>query len=106
MPHQNRRRNTRHTLDKAVKVLCLDTGKYISGSTLNISTTGALLKLNSPSLLVPGQQIQIGISWTPSQTILNTKNLTNATVLRSLGHQATQHVALQFNPNHQIAIPA
>ncbi len=106
MPYQEKRKNFRQALDKPVKVFCPDTGKYLSGKTINLSTSGALIELNTPSLLVPGQQLQLGISWSSSQTILSGNSLTEATVVRSLGHNANQQVAMQFNFRQEAAMAA
>jgi hypothetical protein len=88
---------------RPVKVHCPQTGRYLAGRTCNISPSGAMVEVAHPSLLVPGQPVQVGIAWTSRQTVLNRGDLVDATVVRSLGEGAAQFVALQFARRLQLA---
>lgn len=95
-PGSERRHDLRRQLRQPVKLHCPDTGRYLAGATANISSGGALLEIEHPSLLVPGQQVRLGITWNPRQNVLQQDDLLPATVVRSLGHGHRQSVAIAF----------
>ncbi len=79
-----------------MKLLAVDTGRFLSAKAQNISSTGMLLTVNNPSLLVPGQRVQVAVAWSSGQVVVRRQDMTEATVLRSLGHGGSQSVAVQF----------
>ena len=91
-----RRRDPRLDVTRPVKLHCPDTGRYWAGRTCNLSPGGAMVEVAHPSLLVPGQAVQLGVAWTSRQTLLNANDLVDATVVRSLGDGAVQYVAVSF----------
>ena len=93
----DRRQGSRCPISRPAKLRCLQSGKYMAGRTRNISTTGALLEVDRPSLLVSGQRLAVGIAWTRRDNLLHHEHLVQATVVRSLGLGKIQHVALQFD---------
>ena len=104
MPTKERRRDARYPFARPVKIRCDRTGKFFSGQTVNMSAGGALIHVNHPSLLVPGQRVSVGVAWTRSQEgLIASHQLLNAIVVRSLGHCGEQTVALQFAQRQQTA---
>jgi hypothetical protein len=99
----DRRRDPRLEVRRPVKVHCLETGRYLAGTTCNLSPTGAMVEVAHPSLLVPGQRVRVGIAWTTRQTVLNNDDLVDATVVRSLGEGAAQFLAVRFAQRLQLA---
>ncbi len=80
-----------------VKFKCEQTaGKYIPGTTHDVSDGGALLMLDHPRLLTTGQKVQIGIFNDPARGMLIAEEFVEATIVRSLGHGETQHVAVRY----------
>ena len=68
-----------------VKLKCEQTaGKYIPGTTQDVSDGGALLMLEHPRLLVSEEFVE-------------------ATIVRSLGHGDTQHVAVRYARPQRLA---
>ncbi|MEX0775293.1 MAG: PilZ domain-containing protein [Phycisphaeraceae bacterium] len=102
----DRRKEPRTALSRPVKVRLCDTGRYLTGRTTNLSPGGALLEVDTPSLLVPGQRIALGVAWTDQQTLLHRDELIDATVLRSLGLGGRQNVAIYFEQRQQLALSA
>jgi hypothetical protein len=101
---QDRRRDARLPLDRPVKVQCLHTGRYLAGHTCNLSSSGALVEIDHPSLLIPGQRIKVGVSQTKQDVILRAEEMTEATVVRSMGHRGTQRVAVMFDQRQELAM--
>ncbi len=97
MAQPNRRRSCRQPINRPAKVRCLQSGRYMAGKTQNISSSGALLEVYLPSLMVTGQRLGIGIAWDNQQTVLGSDQMLPATVVRSLGLNGMQHVAVQFD---------
>ena len=97
MTTPERRRDPRICINQPVKVKCdQSAGHYIAGTTDNISDGGAMLMLEYPRLLTKGQKIQIGIASHPNRGLLTADDFVEATIVRSLGHGDTQHVAIRY----------
>lgn len=104
MTTPERRRDPRISTHRPVKVKCEQTvGKYIAGTTDNISDGGAMLMLDYPRLLTKGQKIQIGIAAYPTTGMLLAEEFIEATIVRSLGHGETQHVAVRYERPQRFA---
>ncbi len=93
----DQRHGRRFPISRPAKLRCLQTGKYMAGRTRNISTTGAMLEVDRPTLLVSGQRLAVGVAWTRKDNLLHTEHLIHATVVRSLALDKIQHVAVQFD---------
>jgi c-di-GMP-binding flagellar brake protein YcgR len=97
MTTPERRRDPRIPASHQVKLKCEQSaGKYIPGTTHDVSDGGALLMLDHPRLLTKGQKVQIGIFNDPTQGMLISEEFVEATIVRSLGHGETQHVAVRY----------
>lgn len=97
MTTPERRRDPRIPANHPVKLKCEQTaGKYIPGTTQDVSDGGAMLTLQHPRLLTTGQKVQIGIVSSPMRGMLMTEDFVEATIVRSLGHGDTQHVAVRY----------
>ena len=106
MSMAERRRVARFPVSRPVKLRCSDSGRYVAGVTNNISSSGALLEVQHPSLLVAGQRMQMGIAWTKGQAVIPTEKMTDCTVVRSVGIGGVQRVALMFDHPQQLAATA
>ena len=97
MTTPERRRDPRIPAQHPVKLKCdQSAGKYIPGTTHNVSDGGAMLKLEHGRLLATGQKVQIGIITNPTQGMLTQEDFVEATIVRSLGHGDTQHIAVRY----------
>lgn len=94
---KDRRQGRRLPIARPAKLRCLQSGKYMVGRTQNVSTSGALLEVDRPSLLISGQRLAVGIAWRPGQALLHGNQLIQATVVRCLALGLTQHVAVKFD---------
>jgi hypothetical protein len=98
-----RRRNDRYPLVYPVKVRCMESGRYYSGKSVNLSTSGALLEMPQSPRLRSGQRVQVGIAWSPREVILRSAFLIPATVVRDWHNDGTITVAIQFDQPQQLA---
>ncbi len=104
MTTPERRRDPRIPANHPVKLKCEQTaGKYIAGTTDNVSDGGAMLMLDHTQLLVTGQTVQIGIVSSPVKGMLLTEDFVDATIVRSLGHGQTQHIAVRYDRPQRFA---
>ena len=87
----------RPSLHPPAKIKCLMTGRFLAGRTVNVSAGGAMLQVDHPSLLVPGQRVAIGMADTQQDVILRSEDMSEATVVRSIGVKGAQTVAVQFD---------
>ena len=92
-----RRRRPRLSLAYPVKLWCVETGRFLAGATEDLSAEGALIRVQHPSLLVPGQRLRVGIAWSGRDALIMQRQMLPAIVVRSLGHGETQHVAVSFD---------
>lgn len=104
MKRRNRRKDQRFELDRPVKIQCTQTGRYYGGRVVDLSPSGALVVLTNPSLMVPGQRVKLGIAWTSRQVVLDRAEMSEATVVRSLGRGSGQKVALFFDQRQDLKL--
>jgi hypothetical protein len=100
---KERRHDARLAVARPVRVECPQTGRRFSGRTRDVSASGAMLEVDHPCLLVPGQPLRLGIAWTARQTVLRREDLLDAVVVRSLGKGPMQTVAISFTRRIQLA---
>jgi len=101
-----RRRDTRFPVIRPVKLRCVDNGRFLAAKTSNLSATGALLELDGPARVTPGQRLELGIAWNAGQVLLNASTLTTATVIRTQHDDQQQRVALRFDHRQELAVTA
>ncbi len=104
--NRDRRRAARTQAALPVKLQCVGTGKYAGGHTRNLSASGVLVEVDRPSLLAVGQLVRLGIAWTPRQTVIRSSDMTEGTVIRSLGLGRRNHVAIRFQQSVDLAATA
>lgn len=97
----DRRRHVRLDVERPCKVVFPAGRRSLSARTSNVSVTGALLRVDSPRLLSPGETIRLAISWT-NAPIIREDQLVSARVVRALGiHGEAQTVAVEFAQSSQ-----
>lgn len=101
---KDRRRHLRVPCDRAVKVRCGVTGKYVAGRTVDLSDGGCLLELEERVAMTAGQAVTVGITHRPLQALILTDDMVAGTVVRRLGHAGLQHVAISFENARVLAI--
>ena len=99
-----RRCHARQRVCRPVKLCCVDTGRYLTGRTCNISASGALLEVANDALAVTrGQRIAIGVAWNRKQMVLDSEHLVKATVVRNFDFAGCRKVAVRFVYQEQLA---
>jgi len=106
MTSSDRRRDPRFPITRPVKLQCLTTGRYYGGHTRDVSSSGIMAQLSNPSLMVPGQRVKVAIAEHEREAIISADRLFPATIVRSLGMNGEQHVALQFDERQALAASA
>ncbi len=104
MPTEERRRDARHSIDRPLKVQSVLTGKYHAGQLRDVSSGGMALVVTGPGRLEPGERVRVGVAWGWNQTVIPSKDMHEATVLRSVGFDGNQHVAVRFNERQRLAM--
>ncbi len=100
---KDRRREARLNIERPVKLQCQVTGRYVSGTTTNLSNSGMLIVIEHPSLLVPGQRVKVGVQQTRQNVVIKANEMATATVVRSLGMRGRQTVAVQFDQRQRLS---
>lgn len=56
-----------------------------------------MLEIDHPATLAAGQKLGVGVNWSGREVVLQSNQFIPARVIRCLGHDGHQHVAIQFN---------
>ena len=92
-----RRTEPRLPVDHLVKLRGENTGlRYHTARTRNVSPGGALLQLDGPTALRPGERVQLGFADHARTAVLPAAQMIEAVILRSLGHRNQQEIAVRF----------
>jgi hypothetical protein len=106
-PHRadpsERRHDVRRRICHPVKIQCGLTGRFLSGRTIDQSTGGAMLELDHRRLLKVGGTVRVAIGLNPRQAVIAAAGMAEATVLRSLGMQGRNLVALKYRASGRAA---
>ncbi len=106
MTSTNKRRDSRFALQRRVKLLCPATGRCYAGRTSDYSAGGALLVMDGPSQLSPGEPVKVGLDWTGRQGLIKSEMMPKACIVRSMTHADKQHVAIAFEERQLLAASA
>ena len=83
MSYEDRREHVRVDMNRPCKVFLPATSRYCPGRTRNVSEGGALVELDAPRDLKPGDVLELGIAWT-NRAILPADALVEAKVVRTV----------------------
>ena len=97
MSRPERRRATRTSLVRPAKVQCQTTGRYYAAELDNVSDTGAMVAIDSPSLLVAGQRLKVGVAWDEASPLIRQDDMLGATVVRAVASGGRQYVGLCYD---------
>jgi c-di-GMP-binding flagellar brake protein YcgR len=105
MPYlaRDRRRHLRVTCAKPVRLRCGVTGKCLEGQTLDVSHGGCLLRLQGALAIKPGQAVRVAIARRQLRSLMLADDMVEATVMRRLGHDDAQHIAVSFENTTALA---
>ena len=81
---RERRASERLNLARPCKTYVPRIGRYLAGSTWNVSSSGALLQLDRPAPIEPGDRLFIGVALKRRQTIFCSTEMLEASVVRVL----------------------
>ena len=79
-----RRATERLNLARPCKTYVPRIGKYLAGLTWNVSAGGALLQLDRPAPIEPGDRIFLGVALKGRQTIFSSTEMMESAVTRVL----------------------
>jgi hypothetical protein len=82
MDDRERRTHARVKLERPCKLYLPHVGKYVAGSTWNLSAGGVLLQLYLPAGIAPGDRLYVGIALKRRQAVLTAGEMIEAEVIR------------------------
>ncbi len=90
------RRHLRSELVHPCRIYDPRSGKYLHGTTCNLSLDGALIRIARPCTLQPGDTLHVGIALDDRQGFMQARDMFEATVVRAFGTPSGQTmVAIQ-----------
>jgi hypothetical protein len=102
----NRRSSPREPVTRPCKMLHIPSRRYAQARTCNVSAGGALIELDMPRQLMPGEEVDLVIAWRPAG-VLDSGQMVRAKVIRSsTGDSGRQMVALEFSEAGHTALAA
>lgn len=102
----DRRRHERLDMDRACKVFHPPTRRFSSARTLNLSASGALLSIDSPRELAPGEPLDLLISWNDAPVLASEGRLRCRIVRVAPVEPRRQAVAVEFAQEIAEPVPA
>lgn len=91
-----RRTSQRLDLARPCKMYVPRIGKYVAGSTWNFSAGGALLQIDRPTPIEPGDRLFVGVAVKRRQPIFCSTEMLEAGVVRVLPTDDSITVAIRF----------
>ncbi|MHC4216925.1 MAG: PilZ domain-containing protein [Planctomycetota bacterium] len=82
MVDEERRTHVRVKLERPCKLFLPSVGRYVSGSTWNLSAGGVLVQLDLPTGIAPGDRLFVGIALKRCQAVLPASEMLEAQVIR------------------------
>ena len=82
MDDRERRTHARVKLQRPCKLYLPHVGKYVAGSTWNLSAGGVLLPRSLPAGMAPGDRLYVGIGLKRRQAVLTAGGMLEAQVIR------------------------
>ena len=96
IPNEQERRSQRRTeLVRPCRLFDPRTGKYLHGTTCDLTVEGVLIRITRPCHLNPGDTFMIGIAMNEKTGLLRAKDMFEATVVRALG-TPSNHTLVAF----------
>ena len=93
-PRPDRRREKRHAMSRPCKVRHAPTGRYLAAETRDVSLAGAMLTIDCPRAIQPGDQIDLLIAW-DDRALLHDEDSRKGTVVRVMqGPGQRQYVGI------------
>lgn len=96
LPTKDRRKHARHLAARLCKVYQPATGRYSPARTIDLSAGGALLEINMPRPLEPGDEIDVALAWVCAG-VLEGGSMIRARVVRvQVGEEGRRVVAVEY----------
>ncbi|MFP4144585.1 MAG: PilZ domain-containing protein [Phycisphaeraceae bacterium] len=101
---RERRQDPRFMASCTVKLRTDQSGlRYLTGRTQNLSVSGALLELEHPAFLLPGQRVEMIVAWEPCTGLVRAEQKIEGTIVRNLRLDEKQYVALRYARRQPLA---
>ncbi len=105
-PNPDRRQHARTPIDRPCKVYHRASRQYLAARTCDLSSSGALIRVDSARPINPGDELDVFIAW-GKKPVVNSGELVPATVVRvAASLERHQAVAVQFAGGQQVALVA
>ena len=101
-----RRRHPRIPIERACKVYHRPSRTYLAASTSDLSEGGAMIRVDNPRVLNPGDEIDVLVAWTKAPVLQKTRAITGS-IIRVPGSFAKhQFIAVKFAKEMELALAA
>ncbi|MDX2146499.1 MAG: PilZ domain-containing protein [Planctomycetota bacterium] len=102
---QDRRRATRHKVDRPCKVFVPGAYRWYPGRTLDVSSGGALVVVQCARPFQIGEMVDVGIAFA-GEPVVSDRATARGMVVRAVGTETLQSLAIQFAGEIAIAAAA
>ncbi len=105
-PNPDRRLHARTPIDRPCKVYHRASRQYLPARTCDLSSGGALIRIDSARPINPGDELDVFIAW-GKKPVVNSAELVPAKVVRvAASLERHQAVAVQFAGERKVALVA
>ncbi len=101
-----RRRHPRLPIERPCKVFHRTSRTYLAASTCDLSEGGAMIRVDNPRVLNPGDEIDVLVAWSKAPVLQRTAAIAGSVVRvpgRFSGHQ---FIAVKFAREQEMALAA
>ncbi len=96
MALSDRRRQPRIPVERPAKILIDGSGRYCPAVVINVSSSGALIRLLSRNAVPADAVVHLGLPGERDQTVIERSEMMTARVVRTLGYDDAAHLGIRF----------
>lgn len=101
-----RRSHPRIPLERACKVFHRPSRTYLAASTCDLSEGGAMIRVDNPRVLNPGDEIDVLIAWSKAPVLQRSRAITGNIVRVPGSFARHQFIAVKFLKEQELALAA
>jgi len=101
-----RRRHARLPVERPCKVFHHPSRTYLAASTCDLSESGAMIRVDNPRALNPGDEIDVLIAWSTAPVLQKSRAITGSIVRVPGSFARHQFIAVKFAKEMELALAA
>lgn len=105
-PTIERRRHPRLPVERSCKVFHHPSRTYLAASTCDLSEGGAMIRVDNPRTLRPGDEIEVMIAWSRAPVLQKSRAIAGSVVRVPGSFAKHQFIAVKFAKEQRLSLAA